>query len=359
MIESIETTVLWPGKQSGECWFHPKVARTPGGLLLTAQRLSASDVMHPLHYAESFDGGRSWTERRAVPGLERRVLGGGYEDVISDVVPEYHAPTGSVLCLGSDVHYFNEKLTKPFADRWIRYFARRADGTWTKPRKLEFDHPAATQTMSAGCGQRKTKANGNVLVPVFLGAERTDRAVTTLECSFDGEALRVLRHGRILHYAVRRGLLEPSLGWAGGRYWMTIRAEDERGYYTSSRDGLAWEDIRPYAFDDGTPLVTSTTQQHWIEHAGTLWLSYTRRDASNAHVFRWRTPTFLCQFDPVRRCLRRATERVATPMEGDAYHGNFHVTKVGPRETWLTQCDLLTTPVFRGDTMITRIRWKA
>lgn len=357
MIAKIETSILWPGKREGSAWFHPKATRTPHSIFLTAQRITGSDVYHQVHFTESFDEGKTWTPRQPIPGLERRILGDGYEDLLCDVVPEYHAPSRSILCLGSDVHYRHEKLVKPFTDRWIRYFFRRPDGTWTTPRQLRFDHPAASQTMSAGCGQRLTLANGDVLIPVYLGAEQTPRAVTTLLCSCRDESLSVKAHGRILHYAVRRGLLEPSLMQAAGLYWMTIRAEDNRGYFSSSPDGLAWSDIRPYLFDDGSPLITSTTQQHWLRHQDSLWLAYTRKDPSNEHIFRWRTPTWLAQFDTNRRVLLKATERIAIPMDGPAYHGNFHPMHGNERETWITNCDLLLEPQFRGDTTITRIFW--
>ena len=112
LIGSIETRLLWEGKRARTCWFHPKVARTRKSLLMTVQLLTASDVMHQPHYSESFDEGKSWTERKPIPALERRVLGGGFEDVVSDVVPEYHAPTDTVLCLGQDVHYKDEVLIR-------------------------------------------------------------------------------------------------------------------------------------------------------------------------------------------------------------------------------------------------------
>jgi len=358
LIESIETRLLWEGKKSRACWFHPKVALTKNSLLMTVQLLTDSDVMHQPHYSESFDSGKTWTERKPIPALERTVLGGGFEDVVSDVVPEFHPKTGVVLCLGQDVHYKDEKLIRPGEDRWIRYFVRKADGSWTKPKKLDFPHPEATMLMSTGCSQRWTLPNGDVLVPVTMLANRPDHSVSTLLCSFDGIDLKAKRLGNILKLPVKRGLMEPSITKHDGKFWLTIRAEDERGHFAVSPDGLSWERLETHTFDDGSPLITSTTQQHWINHSEKLYLTYTRKDASNEKIFRWRTPTFMAEFDTRRKVLVKATERIIVPRDGDAMHGNFHVTHISPRETLVSLADILVDKPFRGDTLITSIRWR-
>ncbi len=358
LIESIETRLIWEGKKSRVCWFHPKVAAADGYLLMTLQLLTDSDVMHQPHYSESRDGGKTWSEKKPIPALERTVLGGGYEDVVSDVVPEFHAKTGVVLCLGQDVHYKDEKLIRPGEDRWIRYFVRKADGSWTEPKKLEFVHPEASQMMSAGCSQRYTLPNGDVLVPVTMLTNRPDHSVSTLLCSFDGLDLKAKKLGTILKLPVKRGLMEPSLTRFDGRFWLTIRSEDERGHFAVSRDGLSWGQLETHRFDDGSPLVTSTTQQHWITHSSGLYLSYTRRDAVNEKIFRWRTPTYIALFDTRRSVLVKDTERVLVPMDEAAMHGNFHVTNTSARETLVTLGDILVDKPFRGDTFVTTIRWR-
>lgn len=358
LIESIDTRLLWEGKRAHTCWFHPKIAVTPRSLLMTVQLITASDVMHQPHFSESFDGGKTWSARQPIPALERIRLGNGFEDVVSDVVPEYHTPTGAVLCLGQDVHYQDEKLIRPDDDRWIRYFVRRPDGSWSQPRKLDFSHPAATRTMSAGCGQRWTFPNGDVLVPIAMLASGEARTVSTLLCSFDGETLTPKRIGRILALPVRRGLLEPSLTRFGGKFWMTLRSEDERAHWVSSANGLDWSPLRTWTYDDGEPLVTSSTQQHWIRHREALFLAYTRRDPGNLKILRWRTPTFLAQFDTRRGVLLRSTESILVPRDGDAMHGNFHVTTISPRETVISLGDLIVDTPFRGDTLLTTIRWR-
>src|SRR5690606_29188367 len=128
------------------------------------------------------------------------------------------------------------------------------------------------------------------------------------------------------------------------RFYLTLRAEDDRGYVCTSDDGLHWEPKKPWTWDDGTPLTMSTTQQHWLKHANALFLVYTRKDAGNANVIRWRSPLFTAQVDPHTLTLIRETERVVLPLAGDGVNapddvplmGNFHVNTATADEAWVT-----------------------
>jgi hypothetical protein len=147
----------------------------------------------------------------------------------------------------------------------------------------------------------------------------------------------------------------------GGTFYLTIRAEDGRGYVAESSDGLEWTGTQPWAWEDGTPLDMSTTQQHWVAHSDGLYLAYTRKDASNPKVMRWRAPIWLARVNPEKRCLIRASERIAIPLAGDGRKGgvpsmgNFHVVAPTPDETWITvgECG----PGFKGDTLLCRVQW--
>ena len=146
---------------------------------------------------------------------------------------------------------------------------------------------------------------------------------------------------------------------------MTIRAEDDRGYVARSTNGLQWSDPQPWTFDDGEPLVMSTTQQHWLPHSEALFLVYTRKDASNLNVPRWRTPLWMAQVDTRTLRLIRTTERIVLPLVGDgvnapddvAYSGNFHPVNVGPDESWVTDGEMLPKRGWKGDLLLARIRW--
>ena len=186
-----------------------------------------------------------------------------------------------------------------------------------------------------------------------------------MRAKYDGSQLTVDEVGPPLELKVRRGLLEPSVIHFGDKYWITIRAEDNRGYMSSSVDGLAWEEKRAWCWEDGTPLEMSTTQQHWLAHSEGLFLVYTRQDASNSNVIRWRSPLWIAQVDTERRCLIQATERVVLPLVGDgvnapnevALMGNFNVTHASPDEAWVTVGEWMPRDGYRGDVLLARIKW--
>jgi hypothetical protein len=129
-------------------------------------------------------------------------------------------------------------------------------------------------------------------------------------------------------------LHEPSLTKFNGTYFLTIR-NDERGFVTRSPDGLHFDPIKVWQFDDGTELGNYNTQQHWVTHSEGLFLVYTRRGANNDHVFRHRAPLFMAEVDPERLCVIRSTEQILVPERG-ARLGNFGVTEVSSDETWVT-----------------------
>ncbi len=150
-----------------------------------------------------------------------------------------------------------------------------------------------------------------------------------------------------------------------GRFYLTIRAEDDRGYVSASDDGLHWEPQRPWCWDDGEPLVMSTTQQHWLPHSDGLFLVYTRKAESNVNVMRWRAPLYLAEVDREALRLVRSSERVVLPLIGDgiddpahvARMGNFHTVAATPGESWVTVGETLPADGWRGDTLLARIRW--
>jgi len=372
LIARISRAILWEGRKGGAntTWFHPRACMMPRADgpegLMTLQKISGSDVFGPVHWSSSTDGGRTWSDPLPIPGLGRRAIGPDRQEGTCDVVPDYHEPTNTVLAMGHNVYYQRGVLARPQGPRHPVYVVRDASGKWSAPRKLDWNDPRGTAIYTSGCSQRIMLPGGDVLLPMSFGpAGRRDRSVATARCKFDGHTLSIAEVGNELRNTAGRGLLEPSLAVLDGRYTMTLRAEDGRGYVTASFDGLQWDEPRAWAWDDGSPLGMSTTQQHWLTHGDELFLVYTRQAKENANVFRWRAPLYLAAVDRKTLRLRRDTEQVVFPLIGDGINqpdhvarmGNFHVTSATLTESWITVGETLPHDHWQGNLLLGRIHW--
>ena len=370
LIAAIERTVLWNGRKSGKTWFHPRAcliasARAPDKpvVFMTLQEITGSDVFGPVHWTTTTDLGQTWREPEPIPALARGPVAGGLEEGVCDVVPQSHPPTGVVLAMGHNVYYRAGKLAKPQEDRFPVYAIRTTDRHWTERKRLRWDDPRGSGIYTCGCGERLLMDNGDLLVPIsFAPKGQANRKVTSFRCAFDGRELTVKQVGNELLNPIKRGLLEPSLARWGGEYFMTLRAEDDRGYVARSADGLQWAKPQPWMFDDGESLVMSTTQQHWLPHRDRLHLVYTRKTGANEKVMRWRAPIFIAAVEAKTLRLSRATERVVFPLDtSDPAHvarmGNFHPVTVSPAESWVTTGEERPADGWKGDLLLARIRW--
>lgn len=370
LIAEVDSSVIFFGRQAGPSWFHPRPCVVGGSdgptVLMTLQLISGSDVFGPVHWTTTSDLGTTWSKPEPIPGLGRRSLGDGWEIGVCDVVPEYHAKSDTVLAVGHDVYYEDGVLARPQRERRPVYVVRSNDGVWSSPQHLEWDDPRTSAIFTCGCSQRVNLPDGEVLIPLSFGPKgRTHRSVTTVRCTFDGERLAVKQVGNELTNTAGRGLLEPSITAFDGRFYMTLRAEDGKGYVSVSDDGLAWQEPQPWCWEDGTPLVMSTTQQHWLPHSDGLFLVYNREAETNAKVMRYRAPLFVAAVDLETNRLIRASEQVALPLIGDgvndpkhvALMGNFHTLAVTPEESWVTVGEHRPYDGYKGDTLLARVRW--
>ncbi len=376
MIESIEWEVMSNGRKDEPLWFHPRACRLPAQaagstprVLMTAQEISGSDYFHPVHWTETADIGTTWSTPKPVPGFDRTAVPGTeIERGVCDVVPEYHAPTRTVLAVGHTVFYRAGVFFLPQPPRNPVYAVFDAETrNWGEVRRLEWDRRDDLSIYSSGCAQRHTLPDGHILIPLsYREHSREDAEVTTVRASFDGETCRIVETGSSLALPVKRGLLEPTIASHDGRFYLSIRAEDDRGYLSVSDDGLSWSPIRPWCWDDGEPLTMSTTQSRWLPHSDGLYLVYTRRDEHNRNVMRWRAPLYLARVDLDALQLIRETERVVVPLRGDGVNdpddvarlGNFHTVAVTADESWVTVGESRPKAGYRGDTIIGRIRWR-
>src|SRR5262245_53500245 len=168
------------------------VTDTSGAMaLMTLQTISGSDYFGPVHWMTSRDLGRTWTEPQPVPPLGRIKQANGAEEGVCDVVPEWHAPTKSVLALGHNVFYSGPKFSADQPPRWPIYAVWR-DGRWGPRRRLEWKDPRGNYIYTNGCGQRVTLPGGDILLALCFGAEKNQpRAVAGARCAFDGETLTI------------------------------------------------------------------------------------------------------------------------------------------------------------------------
>lgn len=363
------------------CWFHPRAAavpRTTEGkspaartgpprVLITLQKhLKASDHYSGLYTLWSDDLGATWSGPTEIPELGWAPQPDGSVLAVADVTPGYHDPSGKVLAIGCSVYYGRkgEQLhDRPRFSQTAYAVLDPQTGRWSRWAILELPPDEKFNLARNGCGQWLVEPDGRLLIPIYF-APRADVpfGVTVLRCTFDGQKLRYLEHGDELHLPVQRGLCEPSIVRFGQRYFLTLR-NDVKGYVATGTDGLHWQAIRPWTFDDGTELGSYNTQQHWVAHTRGLYLCYTRRGANNDHIVRHRAPLFIARVDPEKLHVLRATEQVLIPERG-AMLGNFGAANVGPDEAWVTDAEYYmgTKPHPRGadgSVWLARIRFPA
>lgn len=344
-IKSIEQQVIQQGYDRRSCWVQTRGAVLPGRrAVITTQRLllSGSDVFYGIHSLHSSDGGRSWTAPLAHAELGRRPLGAG-EICPCDATPQWHEASGRLLLTGHVAVYRGNALARPYHHHSFYSVCDVEKRRWSSWQTLTLPATAPLRSCGAGCTQRVDLPNGELLLPVY-GNDQPENGcyqAVVLRCAFDGRNLRYLASGTPLSLPVPRGFCEPSLIEFGGRYYLTLR-NDVKGYVTAGDNGLDFAPPKPWCWDDGEEIGNYNTQQHWLKGGGKLYLVYTRRGANNDHVFRHRAPLFIAEVDAERLCLLRASEQVVVPEKG-ARLGNFGVTHVNERESWVVVSEWMQT----------------
>ena len=325
-------------------WFHPRAAAVPGAgqngqpaVILTLQKhLVADDYYSGLYYMRTDDLGKTWRGPIEIPELAWVPQPDGRVFAVCDVTPGYHPPTGKLLAIGASIYYDRQGRQLPDRPTGTAYalYDPKTDRWLTRWHSLETPDPFRFCARNA-CSQWLVEPDGSLLLPIYYNTRPDEPfAVTVFRCRFDGQKLTYQEHGDLLRFNEERGLCEPSIIKCGAWYYLTIR-HDLRGYVTRSKDGLHWEPIRPWTFDDGTELGSYNTQQHWVAWGDQLYLVYTRRGAQNDHIARHRAPLFIGQVDPEKLCVLRATEKVVLPERG-AQMGNFGAAQITDRQWWVT-----------------------
>ncbi len=346
----VKLDVMHQELSSDFCWFHPRVAAIPVAdsttpiVICTLQKhLGVSDHYSGLYFMRSDDGGTTWTPPTLPKELDWKRIN-GETIAVCDVTPGWHRQSGKLLAIGIKLRYSDageHLLDQPRSHQCAYTTYDPKTGAWTEWKMLAMpDEETKHFLVGPGCVQWLVRPDGTLLVPMYFKSKGNERYQSTvLHCRFDGTTMELIEKGDELSLEEGRGFFEPSLALFHGTYYLTLR-NDARGYITTSQDGLHFEPVQPWTFDDGSELGSYNTQQHWLVHDQGLFLSYTRRGANNDHIVRNRAPIFLAQVDPVKKHVIRATEKVLIPERG-VMLGNFGAAAITPHESWVTDAEYM------------------
>jgi hypothetical protein len=326
-------------------WWQARTAFVPGEkpILITTMSETGKQVSHDFHdiyQSVSRDAGRTWSEPALIHSLKRVKQGDGYEVAPGDLWPAWHAKSGKVLATGKTFNFAEGKRENRLREKVSYAVMDPKKLSWgpmrflKMPKKDHAGHPIIAA--NAGNTQRVDLPNGDILLPVRYERDPEKHNYTSVvaRCGFDGKKLVYKEHGSELSVPKGRGLYEPSLAVFEGKYYLTLRA-DHSAFVTRGNDGITFEPVREWQFDDGKPLGSYNTQQHWVTAGGGLFLVYTRKGANNDHIFRHRSPLFIAQVDPATLRVIRATERVLLP-ENHATLGNSGICWLNENESLVT-----------------------
>ena len=316
-----KTYAIRKGYDGKRCLVHARCCYTPDLMVATAQYLNVtgSDLFSGLLASFSYDDGKTWTEFEPQKNLQP-IDNGEYITVGCDATPMYHKRTNKILILGHTANYSKDGLMHSSnKNRFTFYSVFDKEKKEFQPMKF-LKMPSGFENCGNGSGQSVELENGDLLVPVYYKKENEQKWFSmVLKCSFDGESIAVLEMGKPLTVDLISGLVEPSVVYYKGLYYITLR-NYECGLVAKSEDGLNYTDLQLWKWEDGSILQNYNTQQHWMRVDDQLYLVYTRRNANNDHVFRHRAPLFAARVENMR--LIRGSEFIVAPEKG-ARLGNF------------------------------------
>jgi len=327
-------------------WYHPRAASipmadaaTPLTVMTLQKHLHVSDYYSGLHFMTSRDLGKTWSGPMEIPSLAWQKSADDSTIAVCDVTPGWHEPTKRLLAIGVKVLYTpkgKQIVVTPRSHEVAYAIYDPAKNEWSTWQFVELPKTEDKYFLAvAGCCQWLVEPDGHLLIPIYhKGPTGNAYSSTVIRCSFDGQKMKLLEEGSALTHDEERGVYEPSLAKVGETFFLTLR-NDLRGYVTTSKDGLHYEPIRPWKFDDGSDLGSYNTQAHWLTHGDDLYLVYTRRGANNDHIMRHRAPLFIAQIDKEKLVVKRSTEQVAIPERGGEM-GNFGASTITPHESWIT-----------------------
>ncbi len=344
----IELQILQEGYDRKMGWFQSRAAFIPPETALitvTKNSLSGSDVFCGIYFMLSKDSGKTFSPPQLIPHLIPKPLEKGFTLMVADLAPLWHNQTKRLLLFGSTVVYTPEmqvSVDKSYRRDVCYVVYNPASNTFSDWHILDLPDKEHFFRASAGCVQAVAEENGDILLPICAMSKdevgsnfwKGHFITTVIRAKFDGKhLLTFIEQGEELTVPEPRGLYEPSLIRFKNKYFLTMR-NDLCGYVAVSDDGLHYETLQKWAFDDGTDLGSYNTQQHWVSNADSLFLVYTRRGANNDDIFRHRAPLFMGQVDLKTMRVIKDSEVEVIPNKG-AQLGNFGAYDVSEMESWI------------------------
>ncbi len=356
-IKSLQEHVLVPGKSHKGLWLGPSLLFKPGIpgnpaedihlFFPESDRRGGDSHQRTLHFIatrapenqdEFSNWHQTWQPKDYPEALRERV-----DEENFHFVPtfnwKFHASSGKVIAFGHVLRHFDKALSDHLEHCAISYsHYDPSTGTFApwKSFRIKID---GEEKPCVAYGQRVDLPNGDILLPFStikeLDGWNSIRWCGSARCRFDGDSVKVIEVGKLVTHPEPRGFVEPSMAEHNGVFYMTLRAQDGHSHVTTSKDGLTWEEPRPWRWDNGDPIPMDQTMTKFVSHKEGLFLVYTRITEDNKNVFRHRAPVFLAQIDPEGVCLVRETESVLLANRGFPL-GNFNVNEVSPNETWIT-----------------------
>lgn len=338
--------VLLQTEPNAHTWFHPRVAvipnpdstQSPDVLLMLQKLLPVSDYFSGMSTMQYSSQSQEWSKPVTPPELGWIKGDGGVDIAVADVTPVWHPQLQKVIAVGTQIRYSKEghqldDKTRSHQTAYAIYDPKTEK--WTSWKVLQMPVDKTYDYACSACAQWVVEPDGTLLLPFYHGpSNKTPFSVTVFRCAFDGTKIQIKKAGNTLKLNKMRGLYEPSLIKFQNRYYLTLR-NDFKGYMSTSVDGLHFQPIKAWTFNDGTDLGSYNTQQHWLSHSDGLFLVYTRRGANNDHIARHRAPLFMAQIDTEKLTVLRETEKIIVPEDG-ALLGNFGAADINQNESWVT-----------------------
>lgn len=319
-----------------KCYVHPRAcAIDEKNRILTLQYLDVTgcDLFEPLCVMKTSDGGKTWSEPMPDDAFFEEQITASVRRVACDASHIYHNKTGSPVIIGLYAHYCGKELETEIVHE--SFYSVYTKNGYKPVKLLEKPDESNIAGFHAGCIQAVEEDNGDILIPVYITEKDVvPIKVRVLRYGFDGETLTLKEMGKDLLCDVERGFCEPSLCKFKGKYYLTLR-NDQDAYCAVSDDGLNFYNVKKWTWDTGDIIASYNTQQHWLICGGKLHLVYTRKAGNNDHVFRHRAPLFIAEVDTETMSILRHTEKIAVPERG-ARLGNFGVTYVNENLSLVT-----------------------